>query len=400
MRRRPAPYLGFCLLLATALGCTTAPPPLVPESAVRPWWPARTFLTRNSDPSCWRVLSVDGGGVRGIIPAVFLEELQQRLDRPLYSYFDLIAGTSTGALLALGLTRPAPENPYCPFMTPTELVDFYKTDASAVFPPQPGFLGKLLQFFSPRYSYAGITGVLQKYFGDTTLLEALAPVLIPAYDVEERSHFFFHSTRPTQVFRMRDIARAATAAPTYLPPHRIAVTKDFREKGYVALIDGGVFANNPATYALAYLPSWRDKEKVLLLSLGTGSPDRRIAFEDAWGWGIAGWATPFLDIVLSDPGEEKELEIILKRQGNDYFRLQPDLSTGTGELDDASTKHIQALEDAARSYAKKNSELLDDIAAQLKRDRACPAQGGLRRAPVDIDPRVVEQRRAAVCRLR
>jgi patatin-like phospholipase/acyl hydrolase len=141
------------------------------------------------------------------------------------------------------------------------------------------------------------------------------------------------------------------------------------------LIDGGVFANNPAAYALSIVKSreynyqkpYDAKHPLLLLSLGTGRAHRPIAFREAWSWGGLRWLGPILDITLSDPGIEDEAEQLMGIFDL-YFRLQPTLDA-PAELDDANEKNIKALKKVAEQYIEDNSTTFDKLVTQLKRER-------------------------------
>jgi uncharacterized protein len=391
------------LLVFTVAGCVSAPPPLSREFEVHNVLGSVPGAQPPTGPACWKILAIDGGGVRGIIPAILLDEIQSRLDQPIHKYFDVISGTSTGSLLALGLTRPDPSEPDCPLYSTRELAAFYDNEVISIFPPGLAGLDDVRHLLRRKYDHDRIEQVFDRLWGDAILRDALAPLRIPAYEIETRRHFFFDSHGSTANFLMRDAARASTAAPTYFPPHRIAVADGPEGRGYRVLIDGGVFANNPTPFALDALPSWARQEKALVVSLGTGNSQTPIKFEEAWRWGTLGWARPLLDIVFSDPGADRELEVLMKRQGHDFFRLQPRLSPEVGALDDSDPKNIALLRKIARDFAKDNAPLLNQIARELSRDKVCPTEPGpagirLRRATHDIDSVTEQRRRSAVCR--
>src|SRR5690348_12496693 len=164
-----------------------------------------------------KVLSVDGGGIRGIIPAVILGQLQERLGKVLWQAFDLIAGTSTGGIIALGIgTACKDDGPY----SPAELENLYVQYGPAIF--RKSLLTPLKQLFGPKYSPAALEAVLEKFFGEIEFRSALKPLLISSYDLRGQLPFFFKShkieTNPSYNWKLRQIARATSAAPTYFPP--------------------------------------------------------------------------------------------------------------------------------------------------------------------------------------
>jgi uncharacterized protein len=192
-----------------------------------------------------KVLSIDGGGIRGIIPAIVLSALQERLGQDLWQAFDLIAGTSTGGIIALGIGTACHDGqPY----SPRELIDLYVQNGPSIF--SKSILTSEKELVLPKYSPDALEETLAKFFGDTQFDGALTPLLISSYDLQGQVPFFFKSHRiaadPNYNWKVTAIARATSAAPTYFPPlHLVRGTDDY------ALVDGGVFVNNPAMAAYA-----------------------------------------------------------------------------------------------------------------------------------------------------
>jgi hypothetical protein len=320
--------------------------------------------------SCVRVLSIDGGGIRGIIPAMFLAELKRRTNQPIAKLFDYIVGTSTGGIIALGLAAPDAKHPDQPLHKADELIALYTKEGSRIFPRRP--LQGLLGLLWPKYRADDIEKILKDYFGDLLLGDALTKVVIPTYLLEGKgvkSHFFLDSYSDSAVFiYMREAARATSAAPTYFPPYQIPWLT-----GPVALIDGGVFANNPAPYALSIVKrnerrDFLERYPLLMVSLGTGKLPHTNQFKQAWRWGDIGWIKPILDITLSDPGVEDEAHDLMNFSDL-YFRFQPTLDDLTAELDNATDANIAALTKIAETSIQENKTALDKLVTQLKRGR-------------------------------
>jgi patatin-like phospholipase/acyl hydrolase len=141
------------------------------------------------DVATTRILSIDGGGIRGIIPATVLAEIERRTGRHVADLFDVIAGTSTGGILACGLTIPDATGG--PSRSASELVDMYVKEGPRIFPHE--FLGGLRSLVDEKYSQKGIEAVLQQYMGDTMLSDAVTEIIVTAYDIERRQPFFFRS---------------------------------------------------------------------------------------------------------------------------------------------------------------------------------------------------------------
>lgn len=314
---------------------------------------------------CTTVLSIDGGGIRGIIPAMVLEEIERQTGKRISELFDLIVGTSTGGLLALALSRPDPENPNKPAFTAKELVSFYEQKGGSIFPQ--GVAKDIRRYFRPKYRVEGIERVLKDYFGDTLLAESLTGVIVLSYEIEDRKHVHFKSyENDSPYFLMRDIALAAMAAPTYFPSVKIKVPKRINHKGYFALIDGGIYANNPAPYAYIFGGEIRAaSDGMLLISLGTGSSSVKISHEDASRWGIWKWGSNLLDIVFSDPGLDEEISNIMSLNPYDqrYYRFQPTLPHELSKLDDVSK--VEELKTIAKNLIDDEKSNLNYIVNKL-----------------------------------
>jgi predicted acylesterase/phospholipase RssA len=289
-----------------------------------------------------RVLALDGGGIRGAIPARVLTEIESLAARPICELFDLIAGTSTGGILALGLTLPG--GPGRPRYAARDLLRLYHDEGEKIFASgvaQRAYsLGGLRR---SKYAARGIDDVLGRYFGEAKLSAALTNVMVPAYDIEERCRYWFKSRKakadPNDDTLMADAARATSAAPTYFPPAHVA--RSHRER---VLIDGGVFANNPALAALADARDGFGAGKLMLLSIGTGEMTEALPYTQARRWGLAGWARPILDVVFDGVADEIHHTVRKLIGGQDYLRLQLRLDRSTQRMDNASPDNVRRLQ--------------------------------------------------------
>jgi patatin-like phospholipase/acyl hydrolase len=185
-------------------------PAIKPDSPVSspvPQAPKRTI----------RILAIDGGGIRGIIPAVILSEIEKRTQKPVSELFDLVVGTSTGGILALFLVKP--NNQGRPQYTAKDLVAMYEKEGDQIFSRsiwQKIHSGGSL--VGEKYPASGIEKVLEKYFDKARLKDSLTEVLITSYDIERRIPFFFKSRNAkaniSYDFPLKQVARATSAAPT------------------------------------------------------------------------------------------------------------------------------------------------------------------------------------------
>lgn len=217
----------------------------------------------------FRILSIDGGGIRGIFPAAFLAGLEQRHlgGQSVAGYFDLIAGTSTGGIIAIGLSAG---------LTGQYLSDLYIRRGGEIFPPTGnGLLGRarrrlgdFWQCFLYRYDPKALKKMLTEILGDRKFWQAQTRLCIPSFDGRHGEVYIFKTPhhpdfRKDGQERMTKVAAATAAAPTIFPP--------LVDGGYT-FVDGGVWANNPVMIALVDALSCFDvpRENVRILSLGCG----------------------------------------------------------------------------------------------------------------------------------
>ena len=323
-------------------------------------------------PDRVQVLSVDGGGIRGIIPAVVLAELERLTGRPTSSLFQLMAGTSTGGLLVLALAKPGPGGD--PEFPAAELVSLYETEGHRIFSRSLWHrITALDNLIEEKYPSTGLEDVLRRYFGDARLSQALSDVLVTAYELERRRPFFFRSSRartlPDYDFPMRVAAQATAAAPTYFEPVKVPAGGTGRE--YFALIDGGVYASNPAMCAyVEALTSWPTAQEILVVSVGTGDSTRPIHYDEARGWGLAEWAKPLLGVVFDGVSDTVDYQLAqLGHRAADgrprYWRFQTVLPEDHAAIDDASPQNVRALRRLAEDLVAGHRAELEELAARL-----------------------------------
>ena len=314
-----------------------------------------------------RILSLDGGGIRGLVSCLWLTGVEDALSRAgkpgLLKGFDLLAGSSTGAIIAAGLAIG---------LAPATLAALYRDHRHTIFPGMAERLwsrsGRLLAAgaSAPKYDAKGLEKVLRKVFGKTTLGEVQAPLLITAYDTVSRTPVMFKSFKPEhRDLPLWEVCRASSAAPTYFPAHAMKV-----EGRDCALIDGGVVANNPTACAIAealrkdaQVDNSRD---LVVLSVGTGERTRSISLAAAREWGALEWAVPIIDVLFD--GNTDSVDYIARQLvGDGYFRMQEHLHIGLDDLDDTSSTNLIALEFMAKEYLANadTQKMLADLARQL-----------------------------------
>ncbi|MCP4610638.1 MAG: patatin, partial [Planctomycetes bacterium] len=263
-------------------------------------------------PDLIRILSIDGGGIRGIIPGQVLVSLEQKLkvytgnqEARIADYFDLIAGTSTGGILScIYLCPDLNGTPNRPRFSAEEAVALYLQKGGAIFDVSAWQRMKTFGGMrDEKYEAKELEKTLKDYLGDLRLSQLLKPCLITSYDIENRRTKFFtqHDAKTKEMhdFLVRDVARATSAAPTYFETEMVESITDVP----YPLIDGGVFANNPTLCAYAEVrkkfqskPTAKD---VAILSIGTGYVKKSYSYKEAKDWGALGWIKPLIDIMMS-----------------------------------------------------------------------------------------------------
>jgi patatin-like phospholipase/acyl hydrolase len=302
-----------------------------------------------------RVLAIDGGGIRGIIPATVLADLEVRAGLPTAELFDLVVGTSTGGILALGLTAPGEDGK--PQFRADELVGLYMREGPVIFHRSVfDRIRSVEGTLDEKYPSDGLVSVLGRYFGDLRLRDALSEVMVTAYDTANRIPFFFRSSRarhdPAQDWLTRDAAHATSAAPSYFE----AVQLD----GF-SLIDGGVFAANPAMCALAEVLRAREPADVLMVSLGTGEQTRPLPWSRVKDWGALEWARPIIDILLDGQSDTVDFQARQVLESG-YWRIQTELRRASDDLDDAGEENLAALQTEAAALVEREAATLAQIA--------------------------------------
>lgn len=325
----------------------------------------------NTDANPIKVLAIDGGGIRGIIPAIILSELQNRLGgKDLSQTFDLIAGTSTGGIIALGIgTACNNGKPY----SPDQLLGLYVKNGPAIF--QKNWLTSLSATFRPKYSPDGLESTLERFFQATEFSSALTPLLISSYDLQHQLPFFFKShliaARPDYNWKVTAIARATSAAPTFFPPfHLMQGAQDY------ALVDGGVFVNNPSMAAYAEARKlYPAAPRVIVVSVGTGDRQDSISYATAKDWGLLGWAKQIVPVLMDSVSEAVDYELAALPECS-YHRLQvSDLPGASGEMDNVTPENLANLQTIAKNYVASVSADLDKICAELKGGRGSDMPG-------------------------
>ncbi|GLJ39139.1 hypothetical protein SUGI_0797690 [Cryptomeria japonica] len=352
------------------------------------------------------ILSIDGGGIRGIIPAAILQFLEtelQKLDGPdvrIADYFDVIAGTSTGGLVTAMLTAPNEENR--PLLAAKDITQFYLNESEKIFPAaNRGKVHSAITLFrGPAYDGSYLHDLVKRKVGDVRLDELVTNVVIPTYDtqlLQPTIFSTFEAKRDTSKnAKLSDVCIGTTAAPTFLPPHYFETEypsgksienlsgKPIDSTRKFNLIDGGVAANNPSLIAVNEVSkeikskssqpvvqhSDEEKINIVVLSLGTGYQISSYKATDIAKWGKWEWvdhkdAVPLVDTFMQSSLDMVDIYASLIFQsfktgknfepGRNYIRIQDDnLEGDAASTDNSSEKNLKELEKRANYLLKKD----------------------------------------------
>ncbi len=282
------------------------------------------------------ILSIDGGGVRGIFVAAVLDRLERDVGARIADHFDLVVGTSTGGIIALGLGAG---------LSPGEILEFYVQHMATIFPARRRHpLVLPLALLRSKYRPDGLQDVLQDVFGDGLLGDSQMPLVIPSYNVGANSVYLFktpHHDRLRRDWRvpMWQVAMATTAAPVFFPAYSLPGE-------HVRLVDGGVWANNPAMVGVVEAVSMfgRPLKQIRVLSVGTtvSTPYRSRGLDRG---GLIQWLrTPNVaEVVLAGQSEGAYTQARHLLGPHRVYRLDPPTPESLARLDVTDTQDLLAL---------------------------------------------------------
>ena len=301
------------------------------------------YYTRNrNDASKYKILSIDGGGTRGIIPAFWLNEIERKTNKPISHLFNMISGTSTGAIIAAGLATPA-QNTFAPLYRAYDILELYRKCGKDIFSKPKSKLPKY-EYLVPKYTDHGRSTLFRKYFNNLKLSQSLTELVIPAVkeDFVLRTHLFNTFDAKMDIFKnitYVDALMSTSAAPTFFPRY------DINEVG--KFIDGGVHVNNPSQHAYnAAVNNGINKENIILLSMGTG--DYFPAINDSSFRGLVFWGKHLKDVAFSAQSGTSD-ELMHTLLGNKYQRMQIWFEDPI-VLDDYSEESLSIMEEIANQY--------------------------------------------------
>ncbi len=290
----------------------------------------------------FKILSIDGGGVRGICPAIYLERIQRVVDQPIYRYFDMIVGTSTGGVLGLSLALGVPIE---------HIIKVLREGSGRLFKRQArGYL-------KPKYKTEILIQEIKHMLGDTAVLhDARTRVCIPYVDLAEGRAKVYKTRHRDEYIRDQDlpawkVAASTAAAPVFFSP--------FEVDAYQTNVDGGLWANNPSVAGLTEaLHMGIPVEKIRILSIGTGTKGFQ-KIKPKLGYGLVGMYNALIDLSMQVQSESSN-NIVKLICGDRYHRIQFQLQgPHPFTLDDVGS--LQVLESCAREEADRSAEEMTKV---------------------------------------
>jgi predicted acylesterase/phospholipase RssA len=321
-----------------------------------------------SVPKKLRVLAIDGGGSRGIIPATVLAEIERRTGKPISALFDVIAGTSTGGFQALLFVTPGPNGPR---YSAKDVVELYRNHSKNIFHKSLWHtLVSLDGLRGPKYPAQSALRVFEKYFGSAELKDAVTQVMVTCYDMDVHQLRIFSKRKaaadPKMNLLMSQAARATTALPVAFPAAEI---RSVDGSAVYHALDGGLGAGNPIILAMedAITPEGIRPNEILALSLGTGEYDQSLPFQKMRRWGLLQWLHGLLlmDLLYEAMSHVATLEARRGLGDENFFRFQAVLPPQLYKSDLTAAKDLQAFQDIARKMLEQNSARFEKFLGEL-----------------------------------
>ena len=288
------------------------------------------------------LLSLDGGGVRELATVTFLANLEKALGEPLYKKFDFFIGTSAGAITAMALSIAK--------MNGDSLLELWSEKTFERILDSSLWDSKLgLMQINPKYDGKGKEQVLNEYFGNLKLGDAIGDLAIVSYDIEERKPLLLTSYGNSNISAI-DAGHASSAAPIYYPTARV---------GNRYLIDGGIVANNPVLHGYAEVKKLYPDSNVKILSVGTGLNKRPLKGKASQKWGLIGWLMHDLFGLMLESSLDHEIatEII----GKDYIRVNSALGKVNRRLDDNNKKNLNNIREMGEAWWQEFGDSVLDL---------------------------------------
>ncbi|MGN7296364.1 CBASS cGAMP-activated phospholipase [Ferdinandcohnia sp. SAFN-114] len=314
-----------------------------------------------SENESFKILSIDGGGIKGLYSAVILADFEDKYGK-LSNYFDLICGTSTGGIIALALSAGIPAK---------DIVDLYEKNGPLIFPFMNKYNRKFHKvkqiFLTSKYSDKNLKNSLINVFGDMRIKDCITNVLIPTSNITKGTPCIIKTDHNHELGRdsnhlLVDVALATAAAPTYFPIQEIPTMGDCNDQ----FADGGLYANNPSLHGIQeayryFIGKENNKyKKFSLLSVST--LHRNFSFQkplNIYRRSFILWNANLISLMmdLQSISTHYHIEYLNKSLKGDYLRIESEdlteIESKLIDLDNASPESIKILIEKGHEASEK-----------------------------------------------
>lgn len=327
------------------------------------------------------ILSIDGGGIRSIIPTAILAYLEKRIQETqknknlrIANLIDFVTGTSTSSILGAIMLIPDKKKISAPKYSMEEILQMYFNEGEFIY--KENFfhsLKTLWGLIGPKYSETNINSFLLQQLNHYKLENLIKPCMFTGYDIKNKKVRLYTNCdddKKSINYYVKDIIRGSIAFPSYFSPASVRNGMNIE-----TIIDGGIFAENPCMcgYIEASKILFKNNKKIfpsprhlIIISLGTGKLQKKLySFKKSKKWGRIQWFSPILDIIRTSSSEviNYQLEKLFKsyNKTNNYIRINPLIINGSPSLNDGSKKNLLNLLKDANNYIENNKEKLDSL---------------------------------------
>jgi len=313
-------------------------------------------------------LAIDGGGVRGLIPALLLQDVEKRAGSKAGELFDYLAGSSAGAIVVSGIALKDPIIPEKPKFAASDIVRLFRDDGKKIFSAKA--MGSYI--ISPKYESQALIDVLASYYGsDSKMDDLLAYPIFTAFETNRQKLYSFEKKNATFAHvPLVSLVAASGAAVPYFPAMEMVLDGESH-----CFIDGGFAANNPAQLLHSKILLYEGGSAAnhqIMLSLGTGKCDGEgVAYGRCKNWGLLGWGEKLVQFIFQGTScaVDEQMNSSFSGGNGRYWRLQPSYADTSLNFENASDAALQSLQTIAGEFVDSHEDQLRDVAKSLEEEK-------------------------------
>jgi patatin-like phospholipase/acyl hydrolase len=306
------------------------------------------------------ILTISGGGIRGIIACRLLLEIERITKVPMNKLFDFMSGTSVGTLIISGILMS--DDGINPILNMEELYKIFLTKIPDVFSwSYKSYLYSIFGLYGPKYTNDGLKKIIHDVCGNKQLKHLLCNICYPAYDKISSKAYYFDTTKDEDLY-IQDVILACTAAPTYFP----SIPMIIKEKQY-DMIDGGIVVNNTAELALLHATKDLkiiDKSTILEVCIGTG----RFKYGN-FKEGLIPISSVIVDLIMKGSAENELYELSLSLPKENYIIMDLDLDASYDFMDNTDDKNIKYYITQTEKWIENNKDILEKFCIKLMENK-------------------------------